>query len=65
MKGVGMLLVSLRGVNFEFWSHLWGSEENTIICSPHVAVKVSLRVSCEEIFLKYGLFQGSKNPIDQ
>ena len=22
MKGMGMLVVSLRGVNFEFWSHL-------------------------------------------
>ena len=22
MKGVGMLVVSLRGVNFGFWSHL-------------------------------------------
>ena len=22
MKGVGMLVVSLRGVNFRFWSHL-------------------------------------------
>ena len=28
MKGAGMLVVSLRGVNFGFWSHLGCSEEN-------------------------------------
>ena len=33
MKGVGMLVVSLRGVNFEFWSRLGCSGQNTIICS--------------------------------
>ena len=33
MKGVGMLLVSLRTVNFEFWSHLGGSGQNAIIFS--------------------------------
>ena len=33
MKGVGMLLVSLRGVNFGFWSHLGCSGQNAIICS--------------------------------
>ena len=31
MKGVGMLIVSLRGVNFGFWSHLGRSGQNTII----------------------------------
>ena len=31
--GVGMLLVSLRGVNFEFWSHLGCSGQNAIIFS--------------------------------
>ena len=30
MKGVGMLFVSLRGVNFEFWSHLGCSGQNAI-----------------------------------
>ena len=29
MKGVGMLVVSLKGVNFGFWSHLGCSEQNT------------------------------------
>ena len=33
MKGVGMLIVSLRGVNFGFWSHLGCSEQNAIIFS--------------------------------
>ena len=34
MKGVGMLVVSLRGINFGFWSHLGGSGQNAIIFSP-------------------------------
>lgn len=49
-KGVGMLVVSLRGVNFGF-SLTWSvqcSGENGIICSPYVAVKVLFRVSREE-----------------
>ena len=33
MKGAGMLVVSLRGVNFGFWSHLGCSGQNTIIFS--------------------------------
>ena len=33
MKVVGMLVVSLRGVNFGFWSHLGCSGQNTIIFS--------------------------------
>ena len=33
MKGVGMLVVSLRGVNFGFWSHLRCSGQNAIIFS--------------------------------
>ena len=32
MKGVGML-VSLRGINFGFWSHLECSGQNAIIFS--------------------------------
>ena len=31
MKVVGMLVVSLRGVNFGFWSHLGCSGQNAII----------------------------------
>ena len=33
MKVVGMLFVSVRGVNFEFWSHLGCSEEIDIMCT--------------------------------
>ena len=33
MKGAGMLVVSLRGVNFGFWSHLGCSGQNAIIFS--------------------------------
>ena len=33
MKGVGMLIVSLRGINFAFWSHLGCSGQNAIIFS--------------------------------
>ena len=33
MKGVGMLVVSLRGINFGFWSHLGCSGRNAIIFS--------------------------------
>ena len=38
MKGVGMLVVSLRGVNFGFWSHLGCSWQNAIIFSCEVLV---------------------------
>ena len=33
MKRAGMLVVSLRSVNFVFWSHLGCSGENAIIFS--------------------------------
>ena len=33
MKGAGMLVVSLRGINFRFWSHLGSSGQNAIIFS--------------------------------
>ena len=65
MKGEGMLVVSLRGVNFGFCSHLGCSGENDTICSPYAAVKVSFRVRVRDakkyknihlICFKYGLF---------
>ena len=34
MKVVGMLVVSLRGVTFGFWSHLGCSGQKAIIFSP-------------------------------
>ena len=33
MKGVGMLVIKLRGVNFGFWSHLGCPGPNAIIFS--------------------------------
>ena len=33
MKVVGMLVVSLRGINLGFWSHLGCSAQNAIIFS--------------------------------
>ena len=45
MKVVGMLVVSLKGVNFGFWSHLGCSGQNAI----NLAVKVSCRVAREKI----------------
>ena len=33
MKGAGMLVVSLSGVNFRFWSRLGCSGQNAIIFS--------------------------------
>ena len=33
LNGVGMLVVSLRGINFRFWSHLGCSRQNAIIFS--------------------------------
>ena len=43
MKGLGILVVSLRGVKFGFWSHLGCSGQNAI------TIKVSLRVTREKI----------------
>ena len=39
MKVVGMLVVSLRGGNFGFWSHLGCSGQNAIIFSREGLVK--------------------------
>ena len=33
MEGAGMFVVSLRGINFGFWSHLGFSAKNVIIFS--------------------------------
>ena len=46
MKGVGMFVVSLRGVNLGFWSHYWGVLGKT---PSYLAVKVSFRVVREKI----------------
>ena len=41
IKGVGMLVVSLRGINFGFWSHLGCSGQNAIIFSREGLVRVA------------------------
>ena len=51
MKWTGMLVVSLRGVNFGFWSRLGCSGQN-VKMSLFLAVKVSFRVAREEITKK-------------
>ena len=50
MEWTGLLVVSLRGVNFGFWSRLGCIGQNVII----FAVKVSLRVVREEITKQKG-----------
>ena len=45
MKGVGMLVVSLSGVNFGFWCHLGCSGQKP----SYIDVKVSFRVAREKI----------------
>ena len=48
-EGAGMLVVSLRGVNFGFWSHLGSSGQNAIIFSRKL--KISFRAAREEILI--------------
>ena len=51
MKGVGMLLVSLRGVNFGFWSHLGCSRQNTIIFSHKSLFRVALKELLKKLYI--------------
>ena len=51
MKGVGMLVVSLRGVNFGFWSHLGCSGQNAIIFSREGLVQGCTRKNIKNIYL--------------
>ena len=46
MKGVGMLVVSLRGVDFGFWSRLGCFGENAFM---FIAMKVLFRVARAKI----------------
>ena len=48
MKGPGVFVVSLRGVNFRFWSHFECSGQNTIIFS-----RKDRRAAIEEILKNY------------
>ena len=41
MKGAGLLIVSLRGVNFGFWFYFTGfSEQNVIILELHAKIYI-------------------------
>ena len=63
MKGVEMLVVSLRGVHFRFQSHLGCSEQNTIIFSRESLVQGLHAKKYKNIYcLCYNMvsFQGSK-----
>ena len=53
MKGAEMFVVSLRCVNFRFWSRLGCSGKNVIIFSRKGLFKVALK----EILKKYIFFQ--------
>ena len=54
MKVAGMLVVSLRGVNFRFWTRLG---RGVLGKTPYLAVKVSFRVALEEIiYFQFVLF---------
>ena len=59
MKGTGMLVVSLRGVNFRFWSHLLCSGQNTIMCCRESLVSRPKYIHL--ISFKHGLFRGQKS----
>ena len=50
MKGAGMLVVSLGGVNLKFWSRLGCSGQNTIIFSRK---GLSFRVALEDVLKDY------------
>ena len=51
MKGLGILVVSLRGVNFGFWSHLGCSGQNAIIFSREGLVQGCTRKSIKVYIL--------------
>ena len=51
MKGVEMLVVSLRGVNFGLWSHLGCSGRNAIIFSREGLFRVACEKNIIEIYI--------------
>ena len=51
MKGVGMLVVSLRGVSVGFWSHLRCSGQNPIIFSREALVYCCTRKNIKNMYL--------------
>ena len=66
MKRAGMLVVSLRGVNFGFWSHLGCSGQNTAIFSREGLVlgctrKVTVFFIC--LWLKMVSYRGGQKSL--
>ena len=61
MKGARMLVVSLRGVNFAFWSHLGCSGQNAMIFSREGQAKIYKNIFDMYIFNSFYLLH-SYNP---
>ena len=61
MKGARMLVVSLRGVNFAFWSHLGCSGQNAMIFSREGHAKKYKNIFDMYIFNSFYLLH-SYNP---
>ena len=56
MEGAGMLVVSLRGVNFRFWSRLGCSGQNAIIFSRKGLFKGCTRRNIIKLFVSFTRF---------
>ena len=56
MKGAGMLVVSIRGVNFGFWSHLGCSGQNATIFNHKGLFKGCLRRKIKNYTFAFFLF---------
>ena len=66
MKGAGMLILSLRGVNFGFWSHLGFSGQNAIIFSRKGLISGCTRRNIKRsicLCYKNSLFSGVKKSL--
>ena len=53
MKGMGMLVVLLRGVNFGFWSRLGCSQQTALFLAVKVSFRVVLNNKKERILISY------------
>ena len=56
MKGLGMLVVSLRGENFRFWSRLGFSGQTTIIFSHKGLLGLHSKKYLQIIYVQFVLF---------
>ena len=55
MKGAGLLVISLRGVNFGFWSHLGCSGQSTIIfCRKYNTLGLHVKkINVKTLYINY------------